>query len=76
MPASDTIAMNPIKLHWYIFSYGHITGGINWETNTYECIDCHDLVMQAFYYWAPVSDSTIQLAEPNVSTEEIKIFNK
>ena len=71
MSSSDSIAMNPIKLHWYIFSYGHINSDINWDTCQYDCIDGRDLVMQVFHYWAPIADSTIQLAEPNVSTEEI-----
>jgi hypothetical protein len=74
MPASDTVSLNPIKLNWYIFSYGHITGGIDWENNTYECIDGRDLAMQVLYYWAPVADSTIQLAESNVSTEDIAML--
>ena len=71
MPSSDMVAMNPIKLHWYIFSYGHINSRINWNTGNYDCIDGRDLVMQVLHYWAPVADSTIQLAESNVSLEKI-----
>ena len=69
--SASIILCNPIKLHWYIFSYGHINTPINWDTATYDCIDNRNLVIQILHYWANVPDSTIQLEQYHISPEEI-----
>ena len=75
--SKSIILCNPIKLHWYIFSYGHINTPINWDTATYDCVDNRNLVIQILHYWANVPDSTIQLNQYHISPEEIsQVFTK
>ena len=69
--STSVLLCNPIKLHWYIFSYGHINTPINWDTATYDCQYNRNLVIQVLHYWANIPDSTIQLGQYHISPEEI-----
>lgn len=65
------VELLPIKLEWYVFSYGHINTPINWKTGCYDCIDGRDLMTQVFHYWANLKDSTILLEQSHITVEEI-----
>lgn len=67
----QTMSVLPIKLHWYIFSYGHIHNSINWTAEIYECVDGRDLTMQVIYYWGTLPDCSMQLTESHISIEDI-----